>query len=224
MLKSFVFYVIINQKLNAERRLAMDARTQSEMSIPYDVASIVSSAKINLRNFAVRIAIYSILLVLGVLAVIFYGSHLLVFTCGVILACVSAFLCGKLIKNFALSNYSSASGEIANIHKEIKTVRTTKVGDINPFGVRKYDQDGKNEIRLGVFIKDGEKVHGYFLNDVTEDHTKYYESKGEAIHIWGTHFPVKLEIGKDQWLCPVCGEFNVSGEKTCVRCKRKVLK
>ena len=80
------------------------------------------------------------------------------------------------------------------------------------------------QTRLGIFIQNGDRVRGYFFNEGTEEHAKYYETKGEAIHIWGTHFPVKLEIGKENWLCPVCGEFNVNEEKTCARCKRKILK
>ena len=195
-----------------------------ELDTDYDVAGLVASAKRNLCNFVIRIAICSILLVLGVLGVIFYGSHLLAFVGGLILSCASAFLCSKLIKTFAFSDYSSALGEIAGVNKEIKIIRTTKVGGINPFGVRKYDHDGKNEIRLSVFIKDGEKICGCFLNDVNENHAKYYEAKGEAIHRWGTHFPVRLEIGKEQWLCPVCGEFNATEEKFCARCKKKILK
>ena len=89
----------------------MDMKTQ------YDIANLSASAKINLRKFVIRIVIYIILVVLGGLAIIFYGSHLLVFTCGVILACVSAFLCGKLIKKITFADYSIACGEIANIHK-----------------------------------------------------------------------------------------------------------
>ncbi len=201
----------------------MDTKAQYTMTIPYDVTGLIASSKRELRNFIVQIVVYSILLVLSIIAVIFYGSFVLVFICCVILACISGFLCGKLIKNFSFSDYSSASGEIADVHKEIKIIRTTKVGGINPFGVRRYDQDAKNEVRLAVFIKNGERVRGYFFNDGTEEHAKYYESKGAAIHIWGTHFPVKLEIGKENWLCPLCGEFNANEEKTCSRCKKKIL-
>ena len=99
-----------------------------------------------------------------------------------------------------------------------------KVGGINPFGTRKYDSYSKNEIRLEVFIQKGEDVHGCFLKDVVEEHADYYEAKGKAMHIWGTHFPVKLEIGKEKWLCPLCGKFNANEEKTCEKCKKKILK
>ena len=196
----------------------MDIKTQ------YDVAGLVSTAKANLYKFVAKIVICVFLLVLSILAIILYGSYMLVLIGGIIVACISAFFFSKLIKNFAFSDYSSASGEIVDIHKEIKIVDTMSVGGINPFGTRRFDNYKKNEVRLGIFIQNGNQVRGCFLNEGTEEHAKYYETKGEAIHIWGTHFPVKLEIGKEQWLCPVCGEFNVNEKKTCARCKRKILK
>ena len=196
----------------------MDIKTQ------YDVAGLVSTAKANLCKFVAKMVICGILLVLSILAIILYGSYMLVFIGGIIVACISAFFCSKLIKNFAFSDYSSASGEIVDIHKEIKIVDTMSVGGINPFGTRRFDNYKKNEVRLGIFIQNGNQVRGCFFNEGTEEHAKYYETKGEAIHIWGTHFPVKLEIGKENWLCPVCGEFNANEKKTCTRCKRKILK
>lgn len=88
---------------------------------------------------------------------------------------------------------------------------------------RKYDAFAKAAIRLTISLKNKDDVHSYVLEGVTEEHSKYYEAKGEAIHIWGTHFPVKLEIGNDKWLCPVCGEFNANKEKICSKCKKKII-
>ena len=192
-------------------------------NLVYDVDGLVAEAKKDLRNSVVKIGIAAVVLTLSILAIIFFGSYMLVFIGGIVLACVSASMCYKLVKQISFADYSSACGEIANVHKEIKIVDTKIVGSIG-FGPRKYDSYNKSEVRLGVFIKNGEQVRGYFFNDGTEEHAKYYEAKGEAIHIWGTHFPVKLEISGDKWLCPVCGEFNSNEEKTCTRCKKKILK
>ena len=202
----------------------MDTRKQFELNTPYDIVGLVEDAKKNLRSFIVQFAICGVLLILSILTIIFFGSYMLVFIGGIVLACVSAFSISKLIKKFSFADYSSARGEIVDVQKEIKIVRTTKVGGINPFGVRKYDHDGKNEVRLGVFLKEGEQVRGCFFNDGSEEHAKYYDAKGKAIHIWGTHFPVKLDIGKEKWLCPICGEFNANEEKICIRCKNRILK
>ena len=190
----------------------------------YDVDGLVAEAKKNLRNSIVKISISAVVLTLSILVVVLLGSYMLVFISGIVLACVSAFMCYKWVRQIKLADYSSACGEIVNVHKEIKTVRSAGVGGINPFGTRKYSNYVANEVRLGVFIQEGEQVRGYFFNDGTEEHAKYYEAKGEAVHIWGTHFPVRLEISGDKWLCPVCGEFNANEEKTCTRCKKKILK
>ena len=195
---------------------------KNDSNSDYDVDGLVAEAKKNLRNSIVKIGIAAVVLTLSILAIIFFGSYMLVFIGGIVLACVSAFMCYKWVKQISFADYSSAYGEITDVHKEIKIVDTKIVGGIG-FGPRKYDSYNKSEVRLGVFIKNGEQVRGYFFNDGTEQHAKYYESKGEAIHIWGTHFPVKLEISGNKWLCPVCGEFNASEEKTCTRCKKKIL-
>lgn len=192
-------------------------------SLIYDVDGLVAEAKKNLRNSIAKISVAAVVLTLSILAIIFFGSYMPVFIVGIVLACVSAFMCCKWVKQISFADYSSACGEIVNVHKEIKTVRSAGVGGINPFGTRKYSNYATNEVRLGVFIQEGEQVRGYFFNDGTEEHSNYYEAKGEAIHIWGTHFPVRLEIAGDKWLCPVCGEFNANEEKTCTRCKKKIL-
>ena len=192
-------------------------------NLVYDVDGLVAEAKKNLRNSIVKISISTVILTLSILAIIFFGSYMLVFIGGIVLACVSAFVCYKWVKQISFADYSSACGEIADVHKDVKIVDTKIVGGIG-FGPRKYDSYKKSEVRLGVFIKNGEEVRGYFFNDGTEEHAKYYEAKGEAIHIWGTHFPVKLEIGKEKWLCPLCGKFNANEEKTCEKCKKKILK
>ena len=189
----------------------------------YDVDGLVAEAKKNLRNSIIKISIAAVALTLSILAVVFFGSYMLVFIGGIVLACISAFLCYKWVKQISFADYSSACGEIADVDKDVKIVDTKIVGGIG-FGPRKYDTYKKSEVRLGVFIKNGEEVRGYFFNDGTEEHAKYYEAKGEAIHIWGTHFPVKLEISGDKWLCPVCGEFNANEEKACNRCKKKIIK
>ena len=188
----------------------------------YDVDGLVAEAKKNLRNSIVKISIAAVVLTLSILAIVFFGSYMLVFIGGIVLACVSAFMCYKWVKQISFADYSSACGEIVDVHKDVKTVDTKVVGGIG-LGQRKYDSYNKSEVRLGVFIQDGEQVRGYFFNDGTEEHAKYYEAKGEAIHIWGTHFPVRLEIAGDKWLCPVCGEFNFNREKTCTRCKKKII-
>ena len=189
----------------------------------YDVDGLVAEAKKNLRNSIVKISISAVVLTLSILAIVFFGSYMLVFIGGIVLACVSAFMCYKWVKQIAFSDYSSTCGEIADVFKESTTVRSI-TGGYGMYVTRKYDAFAKAAIRLTVSLKNEDEVHSYVLEGVTEEHSNYYEAKGEAIHIWGTPFPVKLEIGKEKWLCPICGTFNEKEEKTCLRCKARILK
>lgn len=192
-------------------------------NLVYDIDGLVAEAKKNLRNSIVKISVAAVVLTLSILAIIFFGSYMLVFISGIVLACVSAFMCYKWVKQIAFSDYSSTCGEIADVFKESTTVRSI-TGGYGMYVTRKYDAFAKAAIRLTVSLKNENDVRSYILEGVTEEHSNYYEAKGEAIHIWGTHFPVRLEMGSDKWLCPACGEFNTNEEKICNRCKKKIIK
>ena len=176
------------------------------------------------NNFIIlQIALYSTLSVLSILVIVFYGSYLAVFIFSLIITCISVFSLGKSVNKINFADYRSSYGEIINVHKDIKIVSTISIGGLG-LRPRKYDTSKKDEIRLGVFIEQNKAINSYYLNGVSEKHVKYYEEKGKAIHIWGTRFPVKTNIENNQWLCPVCGEFNSEEEKVCSGCKGKILK
>ena len=202
----------------------MREKTTLEENVHFDLEGIQNNSKKRFAKIIFQICLYDVIFILSVLDLIFFSEHLALFILGALGVCVSAVLESRVIKHLVFSDYSRARGKVEYVQKEIKVVHTAKVGGINPFGVRKYDNNRKSEIRLGVFIKDGDKVRGYFLNDVNEAHADYYDSKGEMIHFWGTRFPVKTEIGKEKWLCPICGHFNQNEEKICTECKNKIIK
>ena len=194
-----------------------------DIDTDYDIDFLVSSAQKRLNKSLIMLGLHLFILFAWILAVIIFESYIPIII-GIIAACVSAFLVLKQLKKIGLSDFKASHGEIVDVHKEIKVVDTMSVGGINPFGTRRFDNYKKNEVRLGIFIKNGDQVRGYFFNEGTEEHAKYYETRGQVMHIWGTHFPVKLEIGKEKWLCPICGEFNANEDKICAGCKRKILK
>jgi len=201
----------------------MEEKTVTQLTVPYDSDGIIEFSKKRLTRTVLQLCICGILLIASVIAVLLFGENLPVFIISVSVVCLSLLFGSKSLKTLRISDYKSAVGEISEVYKDVRTVRTTKAGGIGP--LRKYDKYTKNEIRLGVFIKkaDGE-ISSFHFNDGTEKHAEYYEEKGCAIHIWGTRFPVKLDLGKDEWLCPLCGEFNLKEEKDCVRCRNKILK
>ena len=200
----------------------MEIKHFNELNTDYDVELLVSSAKKHLNKSLLLLGLYSVILVVSVLAVIFWGSYVLVFVIGIIAACISAFLILKRLKTIRFSDFKISQGKIVDVLKEATTVRSI-TGGYGMYVTRKYDAFAKAAIRLTVSLKNENDVHSYVMEGVTEEHANYYEAKGEALHIWGTHFPVKLDIGKEKWLCPICGEFNENEEKTCKRCKKKII-
>jgi len=202
----------------------MSKRSMTELNSPYDICYLVSAAKKKAVFLVLKLIVCVAVFALAAILIVLYGSNILFLVPSMVAALVSAGCFGKLLRAINLSDYKCSCGEVVDVLKEIKTVDTQSIGGINPFGTRQYDSYKKNETRLTVFVKEGENVNSYYLKGVSEKHLKYYESSGDVIHIWGTRFPVKLEIGNEEWLCPVCGEFNSSGEKECVMCKSRVIK
>ena len=201
----------------------MDKNALTKIVTHYDVESITNRSKKLFRKIVFQISIYALLFVLSILVIIFLGQYLWVFILGIITAGISAFMCTKQFKKISFADCNNASGEIADVFKEITTVRSI-TGGYGMYVTRKYDAFAKAAIRLTISLKNEYEVHSYVLERATEEHVKYYEARGEAIHIWGTHFPVKFEIDNEKWLCPICGAFNATEEKFCINCKEKVLK
>lgn len=201
----------------------MGTKHSIELDTDYDIELLVSSAKKSLKKSLLMLGLYSFILAISVLAVIFWRSYIPVFVIGVISACVFAFLILKRLKTVSFSDFKTSHGEIVDVLKESTTVRSI-TGGYGMYVTRKYDAFAKEAIRLTVSIKSNDEIHSYILHGITEEHEKYYAQKGDAVHIYGTHFPIKLDIDQGKWLCPVCGEFNIGGEKTCINCKEKVIK
>ena len=72
--------------------------TMKNKNLIYDVDGLVAEAKKSLRNSIIKISIAAVTLTLSILAVVFFGSYMLVFIGGIILACVSAFMCYTWVK------------------------------------------------------------------------------------------------------------------------------
>ena len=193
----------------------METKHLIEIDTDYDVEFLIFSAKKNLNKSLLMLGLYSVILAVSVLSVIFWGSCVPIFVIGIVATCVCAFLILKRLKAIRISDFKTSQGEIVDVLKESTTVRSI-TGGYGMYVTRKYDAFAKAAIRLTISIKNNDEIHSYMLDGVTEEHAQYYEQKGDAIHIYGTHFPVKIDIDHGNWLCPVCGEFNSSGDKSCV--------
>ena len=197
-------------------------KKELDFNIPYDIDGLVSSAKKDLGKHILKLCLCVLLLACSILIIILWGRSFLAFASALITACVTLSLCGRLLKQLKLSDYSNAFGEISEVHKDVRTVDTKAVGSVG-LGVRKYDSYKRDKISIAVSIEDKEGVRVYSFDDVNEEQAEYYEKRGRVIHIKGTRFPVRLELD-GKWLCPVCGKFNPEGEKACDGCNKKILK
>ena len=193
------------------------------MDISYDIEEIVKFSKRKLGKSIALLSLYAVLFMASALTVVFYGGYLPMFIAAIVSALFFTFLYKRQFNKTVFSDFKSSRGYATKIHKDVKTVRGI-VGGINPFGARMYDSYRKNEIRLDIFIDDNGEIDCYHIAGITDKHVEYYENKGRMLHIFGAHFPVREDIDGEEWLCPICGEFNSVCDRTCSGCKNKILK
>ena len=190
----------------------------------YDIFAISEFSKRMFRIKIVKLTVYFFLLFASVFVAVWFNSYPVAFIGGVAIGLLFAILLSKQLRGFSFYDYSEISGEIEKFHKDVKVVSTTSVGGVG-FGTRRqYDSYKRDEMRLMIKIRDGERKCTYRLKNTSEAHARYYEEKGRAIHIFGTRYPVMPELSGENWLCPICGAFNSIDEKTCDCCGNKILK
>lgn len=189
----------------------------------YDIDGLSKYSKKRLLLCCVGILSSLALCASAVFIIIKLGSSLPPFLFGTVLLCSSIFVLCRLFNLLSRLKYARVQGNIIEARKDVKQVSTTRVGGINIFGRRKYDTYSKEDIRLDLFIEEDEKTRVIYLSGITEEHVRYYEQGGEVIFIPGSRFPVLTVSNEEKWLCPLCGGFNEAEEKTCVRCKRRIV-
>ena len=189
----------------------------------YEADKIKELAKKKLVLDLMWLTVNIAIIVTAIIFIITVGEILAFFAVAVVLIVLSVYLSSKIIRRLFLSDYSEAIGAIKKVHREVTAARNIYSSNVNLFGIRRYDKYVKQGIRLTVFISNGEEVSSYQINNVDRRQEEYYEAGGEAIHLWGAHYPVKAPTC-EEWLCPICGAFNSKELKVCDRCKTKVLK
>ena len=198
---------------------------ENELGMEYDLAAIETAAKKKLRRAIIVVSLCAAALIGEILISIFWGAGLYAFIPIAIVAYFAVFFSVKELKRAKIFDYlNAAKGTIAEVHKESKTVDTKAVGGVNPFGKREYDSYTRKENSLVVFLNTGDTVRSYELLGTSDEHESYYERRGEAVKLSGTHYPIlKAPVG-DRWLCPFCGSFNGDGDRICSSCRNKVMK
>ena len=190
----------------------------------YDIEEISKEGKKHfLKGCAISMLWALLTLAAGIIGATIGLTYKWVLAICAVVVLVSGFIGKRALTRVAVNFDSRASrGEIKEVLKEIATKRSI-TGGYGMYVTRKYDAFAKEAIRITLSIKEGEKIQQYVLNDSSEAHLKYYETKGEVIHIPYTRFPVKLDFENERWLCP-CGEFNGIYEKNCRACHKRIIK
>ena len=199
--------------------------TLADINSIYAVEEISKDGKKNyLKGFGIAMIWAFLVLAVGIVAATIGQNYIWVLVLGALVALVCGFIGKRELKKIFLNfDARKSHGEISDVLKEVTTKRSI-TGGYGMYVTRKYDAFAKEAVRITLSISDGKNVHQYVLDGASEAHLKYYEAKGEAIHIPFTRFPVKLSLEDERWLCPVCGEFNGSLEKNCRACHKKILK
>lgn len=202
----------------------MDKKISDTLETDYDVASISKIAKGRFKRKITKMAVCFVLFAASVFLAVWFNSYPAAFIgCGVAALVFGVLLSGQF-KGFSFYDYSEISGEMERFHKDVKVVSTTSVGGVGFGTKRQYDSYKRDEMRLVITISDGGKKCTYRPKNTSETHARYYEERGRAFHVFGTRYPVLLDAHGENWLCPICGEFNSRDEKYCDRCNNKIMK
>ena len=190
----------------------------------YDVQNIIHINRKKIQKRILLLVLFCVVSILSTIAIIIFGTHLMVFIIALIIDILSLLGGIKILKGNTFSDFSNSYGKIINIHKEIINDRSI-VGGYGMYVRRKYDAFTKDATRITLHIEEkNNKIHTYRLNFATEEHLNYYENTDKVIHIWGAHYPVRVMKTSKSWLCPVCGNFNPQETKVCGKCNCKILK
>ncbi len=194
-----------------------------DIETEYDIENIRQVAAKRLKKSVAFLSLYFLLFIAAAIVFVLYNaSSLWAFILTVMAAGISLALCLREIAVISSVSYGDICGEAVDVFKETIS-KDVIIGGIG-LTRRRHDNYKTECPRVTVFVQEKDKIAIYRLAPLNEKHAEYYDEKGELLHISGTRYPVKRIIGKAEWLCPICGEFNSNNEKTCSKCKNKVLK
>ena len=126
------------------------------------------------------------------------------------------------------AHYHDTFGSVVEVSKDRVMIKDGIRGVPRAFkglsGEKKYDTYTRHAIKITVYINENTKIVTFHFPLSTEKHANYYDERGTMLHIYGTTYPVKVQAGTNDWLCPICGEFNTIAKKSCNKCNNHILK
>ncbi len=160
------------------------------------------------------VSVVVILIIYSIFPVIFFGS---------IFSLVIVWMLARLVdeKIPCAYTFSNTRGRIIKIHIDTDTVLQTVFGSTVFYKMRK---DAERDVTSGILFI--ERLNGEItplaIRDYSHKHFNHYKEGDEVIRLAGSRFPVVLNRTDDEWICPICGEFNNADEYNCKKCNLKL--
>ncbi len=194
-----------------------------DIKTDYDVENIARIAKIRLKSNVLQLIFCLVLFIASIVTVILFHSYWWVFVLSIIIITISSVLGIRCAKKLIPLHLNNVIGEVVDVDKKRVILKNGFVG-YSVHVERKWDTYTKRVPKLVIYIKEDNKIFTYQLPALTEKHADYYDECGTMLHIYGTTYPVKVQAGTNDWLCPICARFNPIKEKNCKNCDNKILK
>ncbi len=193
------------------------------MNTRYDVESIAMKRKKEMFCSVFWCIFGVLLLALSIITIIFRGTDILLFVISTLCIIFSLYILFYEKKNAKFARAKTYHGTVEKV--DIKVGASNGIMTVGYGGLvrKRYSKYFRDINRVILYIKSNETIKLLELKDVSKNLESYYKIGTEVIHVGGTQFPVKPEFS-EQWLCPICGEFNSEDVCNCRSCKNLILK
>ena len=157
-----------------------------------------------------------LLVIYSIFPVIFFGC---------IFALIAVWMLGRLVDEKIPCAYTfcRVSGRIAKVYINTETVVHTTFVRIR---FEKLRKDAERDVTSGILFiqKRNANITPLGIEDYSHRHFNHYEVGDEVIRLVGSRFPIILSRTDEEWICPICAEFNNADEHSCKNCNLIVKK
>ncbi|MBR2467238.1 MAG: hypothetical protein IKB38_09975 [Clostridia bacterium] len=166
------------------------------------------------RTFITQTVIFSLLLALGVTALVLWNDELRIFISAAGLTLLSALRLIFIIKSRTVRIFSKEiTGTVVEIKETPRILDKKLVGSFGSFSdIRPYEQD-RCEVVVGTLFIERKDGSIFTVDELNEDQTAFFAKGDEVVIFAGAKFPLVTNEppSREKWLCPVCGSVSPDG-------------
>lgn len=166
------------------------------------------------RIFIVQAVLFSLLLTLGVIALVLWNDELRIFISAAALTVLSALRLIFIVKNKTVRIFSKEiTGTVIEIKETPRILDSKLVGSFGSFSeIRPYEQD-RSEVIVGTLFIERKDGSIFTVDELNEDQTAFFEKGDEVVIFSGAKFPLVTNEppSREKWLCPICGSVPPDG-------------